>query len=67
MTKMNRHASLWVVLLIAVVFWTIGSGFNRGLSAGNEETYKGLKLFSDVIELVAVSYTHLTLPTTPYV
>ncbi|HIJ54601.1 MAG TPA: S41 family peptidase [Deltaproteobacteria bacterium] len=47
---------LWVVLLIAVVFWTIGSGFNRGLSAGNEETYKGLKLFSDVIELIEKNY-----------
>ena len=55
-TRKNRHAKLWVVLLIAVVFWTIGSGFNRGLSAGNEETYKGLKLFSDVIELVEKNY-----------
>ncbi len=55
-TKKNRHAKLWVVLLVAVVFWTIGSGFNRGLSAGNEETYKGLKLFSDVIELVEKNY-----------
>lgn len=55
-TKRNRLAKLWVVLFIAVVLWTIGSSFNRGLSAGSEETYKGLKLFSDVIELVEKNY-----------
>jgi carboxyl-terminal processing protease len=42
--------------LIAVVFWTVGSGFYRNLSADSAETYKGLKLFSDVIELVEDNY-----------
>ena len=28
----------------------LGHGFYRDLSANNEETYKGLKLFSDVID-----------------
>ena len=55
-TKKKRLTNYWVIILIAIIFWTIGLGFNRGLSAGNEETYKGLKLFSDVIELVEKNY-----------
>ena len=54
--KRKRHIKLWLVLLIAVIFWTVGSGFYRNLSADNAETYKGLKLFSDVIELVEDNY-----------
>lgn len=52
----KRYIKLWVVTAIAVIFWTVGAGFYRDLSAGNEETYKGLKLFSDVIELVEKNY-----------
>ena len=44
----KRYIKLWIVTAIAVIFWTVGAGFYRDLSAGNEETYKGLKLFSDV-------------------
>ena len=54
--KKNRHIKLWLVVIIAIVFWTIGAGSYRKLSANNEETYKGLKLFSDVIELVEKNY-----------
>ena len=54
--KRKRHIKLWLVLLISVIFWTVGSGFYRNLSADNAETYKGLKLFSDVIELVEDNY-----------
>jgi carboxyl-terminal processing protease len=54
--KRKQHIKLWLVLLIAVVFWTVGSGFYRNLSADSAETYKGLKLFSDVIELVEDNY-----------
>ncbi len=54
--KENRYIRLWVVLGIAVVFWTIGAGFYKDLSAGNEETYKGLKLFSDVLDIVQRLY-----------
>lgn len=43
-------------LLIAVVISTIGAGFYREISAGSSETYKGLKLFSEVIELVEHNY-----------
>jgi carboxyl-terminal processing protease len=52
----KQHFKLWMVLLVAVVFWTVGSGFYRNLGAKGAETYKGLKLFSDVIELVESNY-----------
>jgi carboxyl-terminal processing protease len=54
--KKKQHIKLWLALLIAVVFCIIGSGFYRNLSADGAETYKGLKLFSDVIELVENNY-----------
>ncbi|HUT42995.1 MAG TPA: S41 family peptidase, partial [Desulfobacterales bacterium] len=54
--KRKQHIKLWLALLIAVVFGTIGSGFYRNLSANGAETYKGLKLFSDVIGLVETNY-----------
>ena len=52
----KQQIKLWLVLLIAVVFWTVGSGFYRNLSAKGAETYKGLKLFSNVIELIENNY-----------
>ena len=54
--KNNRHIKLWLVAAIAVILWTVGPGFYRDLSANSEETYKGLKLFSDVIEIVEKNY-----------
>jgi carboxyl-terminal processing protease len=54
--KKKQHIKLWLALLVAVVFWTVGSGFYRNLSADGAETYKGLKLFSDVIGLVENNY-----------
>lgn len=54
--KKNRHIKLWLAVVISVFFWTIGTGFNRQLAADSEETYKGLKLFSEVIELVQKNY-----------
>jgi len=51
-----RQIKLWVTVAVAVVFWTIGAGFFRDLSATTDETYKGLKLFSDVIELIEKNY-----------
>lgn len=55
-TGKNRRVSLWGLMITAVVFWTIGTGFSRDLSASNEETYKGLKLFADIIELIEKTY-----------
>jgi len=42
--------------ILAVIFWTVGSGFYRNIAADSEETYKGLKIFSDVIELIEKNY-----------
>jgi len=55
-TKQKRHTNLCLIMAVAVVFWIIGFGFYHDLSAKGEETYKGLKLFSDVIELVEKNY-----------
>jgi carboxyl-terminal processing protease len=48
---------IWLVGLLIVAGWTFGQGFYRDLSAtDNEETYEGLKVFSDVIELIENNY-----------
>jgi len=52
----NQHVKLWLLMIAAVVAWTIGTGFYHDLSATNEETYEGLKVFSDVIELIEKEY-----------
>lgn len=54
--KKYRHVKLWLVVAISIVFWTLGTGFYGGLSADNKETYEGLKIFSDVIELIEKNY-----------
>lgn len=51
-----RYVKLWVTVGIVIVFWTIGAGFYHDSSATSDETYKGLKLFSDVIELIEKNY-----------
>jgi len=43
-------------MVIAVVFWTVGTGFYRDLSAKSEDAYEELKVFSDVIELIEREY-----------
>ena len=54
--KKTRHVKLWLLMVTAVVFWTIGNGFYRDLSAKSEEAYEELKVFSDVIELIEREY-----------
>jgi carboxyl-terminal processing protease len=54
--KHRGNFRLWVVLAAAVVIWTLGAGFLKDLSASNDETYKGLKLFTDVLEIVTEKY-----------
>ncbi len=44
------------VVAVIVVVLTIGAGFYRDLAAYNDETYQGLKLFSEVIELIEKNY-----------
>ena len=55
-SKKKRNVKLWLLMVIAVVFWTIGTGFYRDLSAKNEDAYEELKVFSDVIELIEKEY-----------
>lgn len=55
-SSLRRQIKLWVTVAVAVGFWTVGAGFFRDLSATTDETYKGLKLFSDVIELIEKNY-----------
>jgi len=52
----KRHLKIWLMVVVVIVAWTIGAGFYRGLAADNEETYKGLKLFSDVLDLIEKNY-----------
>ena len=52
----TRHLKMWVAMVLVSAALVLGHGFYRDLSANNEETYKGLKLFSDVIELVQKNY-----------
>lgn len=54
--KKYCHIRLWIALIITAGFLTIGAGFYRDLSANNEETYKGLKIFSDVLEIIENDY-----------
>ncbi len=55
-SKQTRPVKLWLLMVIAVVFWTVGNGFYRDLSAKSEEAYEELKVFSDVIELIEREY-----------
>jgi len=50
------HTKLWLVLVVTIVFSTAGAGFYHKLSADSDETYKGLKVFSDVIEIIQKNY-----------
>lgn len=43
-------------MVAAVVLWTIGSGFLGNLAAKDEQTYEGLKIFADVIQLIEKEY-----------
>ena len=57
MGKLNRPVKLWIVMVAAVVVWMAGAGFQRANSANtNDNLYEGLKLFSDVIELIQREY-----------
>ena len=54
--KRNGSIKLWMILATAVIFWTVGTGFLKDLSASSDETYQGLKLFTDVLEIVTEKY-----------
>jgi carboxyl-terminal processing protease len=50
------HTKLWLVFTVSVIISIAGAGFYHKLSAGSDETYKGLKIFSDVLEIVQKNY-----------
>jgi carboxyl-terminal processing protease len=52
----NRPVKLWAIMVAAVVIWMMSSGFQRANSASKEDLYDGLKLLSDVIELIQKEY-----------
>ena len=54
--RKTRHINLILIIGVAILFWTTGTVFNGDLAAKDEETYEGLKVFSDVIELVEKNY-----------
>jgi carboxyl-terminal processing protease len=52
----NRPLKIWLFIGVAVLFWAIGANVYRDNLANGEETYKGLKLFTDVIDLLEKNY-----------
>ena len=54
--KKYRYVRIGFVMIVAVLFMTTGAGFYRDLSADSEETYKSLKTFSDVLEIIEEGY-----------
>jgi carboxyl-terminal processing protease len=54
--KKIQHVKLWMIMVTAAVFWTIGAGFFGDLAAKSDESYEGLKIFSDVIQLIEKEY-----------
>lgn len=53
-TPGKRH--LWKILTTAVVVWVLVAGAIGESAADSEAVYRGLKTFSDVIELIEKSY-----------
>jgi carboxyl-terminal processing protease len=54
--KKIQHVKLWMVMVAAVVLWTIGTGFLGDSAAKSDESYEELKIFADVIQLIEKEY-----------
>ncbi len=54
--KRHKFIKLWLLLAIIVACTTIGTGVNRKIAASSNETYKSLKTFTDVLEIVEKNY-----------
>lgn len=54
--KDQRGVKLWTVAVLAVLLCTIGTGLFWKTFAKDSDIYKGLKLFSEVIEIVEKEY-----------
>ena len=55
-TKRQKFIKLGLLLVIIVACVIIVTGFNRKIAAGSNETYKSLKTFTDVLEIVEKNY-----------
>ena len=55
---MKRKTRSWIVLtgIFITLMWIIGPGCFQPAHAGSDETYPGLKIFSDVIDLIENNY-----------
>ena len=56
----TNNFRLWRVMVIAVICWVALTGLGRNLAADNEEAYKGLKIFSEVIDIIEKNYVEET-------
>ena len=57
MKKTQKYRfNVWVTVGVVILALTIGAGFYQNISAESDEIYKGLKIFSDVIDLVEKNY-----------
>jgi carboxyl-terminal processing protease len=54
--KPYRPVKLWTIMVTAVIVWMMSTSFQRANSAGKDDLYDGLKLLSDVIELIQKEY-----------
>ncbi len=54
--RIARPVRLWVIMLIALAAWMASAAFQRADSAGKEQLYEQLKIFSDVLELIQRDY-----------
>ncbi len=52
----NRFFKFFFIICIALLFWIAGINFYRDNLANGEESYKNLKLFTDVIRLIENNY-----------
>jgi carboxyl-terminal processing protease len=52
----NKNMKLGLLISLTIIISIVGTGFYHKLSADNADTYKGLKIFSDVIELIQKNY-----------
>ncbi len=55
-SKKRSFARLSLSMVLIALLLITGAGFYRDLLANNEETYKGLKIFADVIEEINNNY-----------
>ena len=51
-----QHVKLWMVMVTAVVLWTIAAGVFGNTAAESDDSYEELKIFADVIQLIEREY-----------